>query len=130
MVVGAGVLMAGSGTAEAGSTAGSPKAGFARPKLTANGIAAKDGTVLYYKDWGNGPVVVFCHGYPLSSDSWENQSRALSHSPRIAPRHPGKADKAARPPSSHPPQNRCVFTPTQLSDAILTQTDDDRNAEF
>lgn len=36
-------------------------------------IRASDGTELYYKDWGHGPVVVFCHGYPLSSDAWEDQ---------------------------------------------------------
>ncbi|ASF47326.1 alpha/beta fold hydrolase [Methylovulum psychrotolerans] len=32
-----------------------------------------DGTELYYKDWGSGQPVVFSHGWPLSSDAWENQ---------------------------------------------------------
>ncbi|MEK8033713.1 alpha/beta hydrolase [Ideonella sp. DXS29W] len=43
-------------------------------------IAANDGTALYYKDWGpkNGPVVVFSHGWPLSSDSWESQMLFLA----------------------------------------------------
>ncbi|RQP23348.1 alpha/beta fold hydrolase [Piscinibacter terrae] len=43
-------------------------------------IAAKDGTPLYYKDWGpkNGPVVVFSHGWPLDSDSWESQMLFLA----------------------------------------------------
>lgn len=43
-------------------------------------IAAKDGTPLYYKDWGpkNGPVVVFSHGWPLNSDSWESQMLFLA----------------------------------------------------
>ena len=36
-------------------------------------ITTKDGTELYYKDWGAGPPVVFSHGWPLSSDSWESQ---------------------------------------------------------
>jgi len=31
----------------------------------------KDGTEIYYKDWGVGPAVVFSHGWPLSSDSWD-----------------------------------------------------------
>lgn len=46
-------------------------------KLTSNTITASDGTVLYYKDWGSGPAVVFSHGYPLSSDAWENQMMFL-----------------------------------------------------
>jgi len=33
----------------------------------------KDGTTIYYKDWGNGPVVMFSHGWPLCSDAWDGQ---------------------------------------------------------
>lgn len=38
-------------------------------------ITVKDGTEIYYKDWGNkdGQVIVFSHGWPLSSDDWEAQ---------------------------------------------------------
>jgi non-heme chloroperoxidase len=43
-----------------------------------NTIVTKDGTRLYYKDWGAGPVVVFSHGWPLSSDSWESQMLYLA----------------------------------------------------
>jgi non-heme chloroperoxidase len=54
----------------------------ARPAVAAasNTIAANDGTPLYYKDWGpkNGPVVVFSHGWPLDSDSWESQMLFLA----------------------------------------------------
>ena len=38
-----------------------------------NLITTKDGTQIYYKDWGSGQPVVFSHGWPLSSDSWESQ---------------------------------------------------------
>jgi non-heme chloroperoxidase len=43
-------------------------------------VAANDGTPLYVKDWGpkTGPVIVFSHGWPLSSDSWESQMQFLA----------------------------------------------------
>jgi non-heme chloroperoxidase len=36
-------------------------------------ITTKDGTQIYYKDWGKGQPIVFSHGWPLSSDDWDAQ---------------------------------------------------------
>lgn len=41
-------------------------------------ITTQDGTEIYYKDWGSGQAVVFSHGWPLSSDSWEAQMLFLA----------------------------------------------------
>src|SRR5829696_309275 len=41
--------------------------------MSTSTITIKDGTEIYYKDWGKGPVVTFSHGWPLSSDAWDGQ---------------------------------------------------------
>ena len=40
-------------------------------------ITTKDGTEIYYKDWGDGPAVTFSHGWPLNSDAWDGQMMFL-----------------------------------------------------
>ena len=53
-------------------------------------ITAKDGTTIYYKDWGTGPVLTFSHGWPLNADAWDGQMlffaqngfRAVAHDRR------------------------------------------------
>ena len=58
--------------------------------IRASTISTKDGTEIYYKDWGKGPVVTFSHGWPLSSDAWDGQMlflvqngfRAVAHDRR------------------------------------------------
>jgi non-heme chloroperoxidase len=53
-------------------------------------ITTKDGSKIYYKDWGTGQPVVFSHGWPLSADAWEDQMvflashgyRAIAHDRR------------------------------------------------
>ena len=41
-------------------------------------IKTRDGTDLYVKDWGSGRPVILLHGWPLSSDSWDDHAMALA----------------------------------------------------
>jgi non-heme chloroperoxidase len=42
-------------------------------ETTVSFVSIKDGTQIYYKDWGTGPAIVFSHGWPLSADDWDGQ---------------------------------------------------------
>ncbi len=42
-------------------------------------ITTKDGTEIFYKDWGTGKPLVFHHGWPLSADDWDNQMLFFLH---------------------------------------------------
>ena len=64
----------------------------AKPVVDGDHVITREGLRLYFKDWGpkDGPVVTLSHGWPLSSDSWENQAfflasngfRVISHDRR------------------------------------------------
>src|SRR5215469_6865280 len=44
-----------------------------KEKICMSTITVKDGTTIYYKDWGSGQPIVFSHGWPLSGDDWDTQ---------------------------------------------------------
>ncbi|MFD9006868.1 alpha/beta fold hydrolase [Streptomyces sp. NPDC059582] len=41
-------------------------------------VTAKDGTKIFYKDWGSGQPVVFSHGWPLTADAWDPQLKLMA----------------------------------------------------
>lgn len=72
------VLLAGAGVAAAIGLHGSAPAQEQAPKPGGSTVTMKDGTQIYYKDWGTGQPIVFSHGWPLSADDWDNQMMFLA----------------------------------------------------
>ena len=63
-------------------------------------ITTKDGTEIYYKDWGKGPAATFSHGWPLSSDAWDGQMLFLAQNGFRAIAHDRRGHGRSSQPSS------------------------------
>jgi non-heme chloroperoxidase len=63
-------------------------------------ITVKDGTTIYYKDWGKGPVVTFSHGWPLNADAWDGQMLFLAQNGFRVVAHDRRGHGRSSQPSS------------------------------
>jgi non-heme chloroperoxidase len=65
-------------------------------------ITTKDGTQIYYKDWGEGQPIVFSHGWPLSADDWDTQMMFfLNHGYRVIAHDRRGHGRSSQPGAGH-----------------------------
>ena len=82
-------------------------------------FTTKDGTQIYYKDWGSGRPVVFSHGWPLSADAWEDQMFFLSSNGYRCIAH----DRRGHGRSSQPWQGNDMDTYSDDLAGLVTELD-------
>ncbi len=76
--VAAGAFMLGMKRNADAATRNDPPSSSRSLSMTNSTITTQDGTQIYYKDWGEGPVVTFSHGWPLNADAWDGQMHFLA----------------------------------------------------
>jgi non-heme chloroperoxidase len=68
-------------------------------------ITTKDGTEIYYKDWGTGSVVTFSHGWPFNADAWDGQMLFLVQNGCRCIAHDRRGDGRSSQASEHNDMN-------------------------
>jgi non-heme chloroperoxidase len=65
-------------------------------------VKTKDGTSIYFKDWGTGQPIVFSHGWPLSADDWDTQMMFfLNHGYRVIAHDRRGHGRSSQPGDGH-----------------------------
>ena len=81
-------------------------------------ITTDDGTQIYYKDWGEGPVVTFSHGWPLSADAWDGQLHFLAQQGYRVIAHDRRGHGRSSQPSDQQRHGRVRRRPRPLSSTL------------
>jgi non-heme chloroperoxidase len=84
-----------------------------------NTITTKDGSTIFYKDWGAGPTVLFSHGWPLNADAWDPQMLFLGQNGYRVIAH----DRRGHGRSSQPWDGNNMDTYADDLGALLDQLD-------
>ena len=95
--------------------------------MTSNTITTKDGTQIFYKDWGNGPVV-FSHGWPLSADAWDGQMHFLARNGYRVIAHDRRGHGRSSQPSAGNDMDRYADDLAALIEALDLQERDPSSA--
>jgi non-heme chloroperoxidase len=89
-----------------------------KAEMTSSTITTKDGTTIYYKDWGTGPVVTFSHGWPLNADAWDGQMLFLAQNGYRAIAHDRRGHGRSSQASSGNEMNTYADDLAQLIEAL------------
>src|SRR5512146_2607935 len=81
-------------------------------------ITTRDGTHIYYKDWGTGPAVTFSHGWPLSADAWDGQMLFLAQHGFRCVAHDRRGHGRSGQPSTGNDMNTYADDLAELIDAL------------
>lgn len=87
-------------------------------RMTSSTFTTQDGTQLYYKDWGDGPVVTFSHGWPLNADAWDGQMHFLAQNGFRVIAHDRRGHGRSAQPSSGNDMDTYADDLAQLIEAL------------
>ncbi|QBC33414.1 alpha/beta fold hydrolase [Pandoraea sp. XY-2] len=86
--------------------------------MTSSSFTTQDGTQLYFKDWGEGPVVTFSHGWPLNADAWDGQMHFLARNGFRVIAHDRRGHGRSSQPSSGNDMNGYADDLAQLIESL------------
>ncbi|NLD69761.1 MAG: alpha/beta hydrolase [Limnobacter sp.] len=86
--------------------------------MNGNTISTRDGARIYYKDWGEGPVVTFSHGWPLNADAWDGQLHFLARNGFRVVAHDRRGHGRSSQPSTNNDMNGYADDLAALIDAL------------
>lgn len=87
-------------------------------RMASSTFTTQDGTQLYYKDWGDGPVVTFSHGWPLNADAWDGQMHFLAQNGFRVIAHDRRGHGRSAQPSSGNDMDTYADDLAQLIEAL------------
>ncbi len=118
LLAGSAVLAAGAFAIRAEAAAQSNAQSNRSTTMTRNIFTTKDGTEIYFKDWGEGPVVTFSHGWPLNADAWDGQMHYLARNGFRVIAHDRRGHGRSSQPSAGNDMNAYADDLAQLIEAL------------
>ncbi|MBD9422703.1 alpha/beta hydrolase [Achromobacter sp. ACM04] len=118
LLAGSAVLATGAFAIRAEAAAQSNAQSNRSTTMTRNTFTTNDGTQIYFKDWGQGPVVTFSHGWPLNADAWDGQMHYLARNGFRVIAHDRRGHGRSSQPSADNDMNGYADDLAQLIEAL------------